>query len=515
VAAGAACLLAAGPARGLELNGRYLGSYVRTETGGFIDDAMQHRYDVGTQSTTPGGLTLDLRTSLQYRTRLEPETSLFRSRFFGDLNSPRWRLHGQFVPWQAIAPGDEPPHERYGQLGLDLTPARLPHLSLYFDRRDRAVGGRPSWSQDRRGDLSYALGGLAANLGFRRLDTASPASSAAPTVTEGWRGGLGAGGTWKKLSARADYDALRTDFSSRERRRELTTHRLNATGDWALHRRLWLGGAWPGGVDPRIVILDIDERSLDAHAGCRPVDGLDLELQREYRHRQDATADVISDYLRFQSIFRRQVVRDMSFQAGYARSHPLRAQQGEIPNDAIYGQVDGRLRRSIDGRAEIRVARAVGSADTTGALWHRLLQVRTFPNRSTRLDITWSKDTLPRVAGAAQRDRQWEVVTGYEPARALSFVASWRRLDGEGRARRRENLTSLTTSWQPRQRVTLGTNWSWRTARLDGVRSSERVAGVDLGFWFPGEYRTQGSWRYQSGDENPGRTYNVSVSKSF
>ena len=519
----AAALLAVRPASALELDGRYVGSYVRSETSGGTDDAMQHRYDVGTRATTPGGLDLDLRSSLQYQNRLEPQSSLLRTRFFGGLSTQLWRLHGQFVPWQAVSPGEEAPHERDLQLGLNLRPQHLPTLELFFNRRDRTVADLPSWTEDQRATLTYGIGNFGANLGFRRIDAAAPGSLGAPTVTKEWRGGLRGSGSWKTLAAAADYDALLSDSTLRERRRELSSHRANTDATWTVTRRFTLGGAWleRWGLDRdnsagAPAETDIEERYLDARAGYRPIEGLDLELLREYRRRMDAAGPVVSDYLRAQGTYRHQVVRGLTLNTGYARSQRLRTRQGELPNDTAFGLLDGRLRGGVEGRAELRLGRSATGTDTTGTQWHRLLQLRTFPSRTTRLDLTWNKDTLPQVSGSAQRDRQWELTAAYQPVSTLSLVGSWRRLDGAGRVDRRESFTSFTSSWQTRRRVTVGTNWSRRAAAGLGPSSRETVAGIDLGFWLPDEYRTQSSWRYVSGaDQAVSRSYNVTVTKNF
>lgn len=522
-ALGAAALLAGRPAPALEIDGRYVGSYIRSETSAGSEEAMQHRYDVGTRTTTPGGLDLDLRSSLQYRNRLEPQSGLLRTRFFGDLSTQLWRLHGQLVPWQAVAPGDDAPHERDLQLGLDLRPRRLPQLELFFNRRDRSVADLPSWTEDQRATLTYGIGNFGANLGFRRIDAAAPGSLSAPTVTKEWRGGLRGSGSWKTLAASADYDALLSDSTLRERRRDSSSHRVNTDATWMVTRRFSLGGAWlerwglnrDNSTGP-VVETDIDERTIDARAGYRPLEGLDLELLREYRRRMDAAGPVVSDYLRGQGTYRRPVVRGLTLNTGYARSQQLRTHQGELPNDTAFGLLDGHLRNGIEGRAELRAGRGAGGTDSTGTQWHRLLQLRTFPSRTTRLDITWSRDTLPRVSGATQRDRQWELTASYQPVSALSLVGSWRRLDGAGRVERRESYTSFTSSWQTRRRVTLGTNWSRRVAAGLGPSSRETVTGIDLGFWLPDDYRTQTSWRYVSGEDRlVNRSYNLTLTKNF
>ena len=94
-----------GPPVAMGFQGRYLGSYVVTEE---LDErsSLQHRYDVSGQRMLTPEIDMNLNASLRYST--EPgrdDTELLRSRFFGNIRGPRWRVRGQLIPWQDRSPG--------------------------------------------------------------------------------------------------------------------------------------------------------------------------------------------------------------------------------------------------------------------------------------------------------------------------------------------------------------------------------------------------------------------------
>jgi hypothetical protein len=122
-----------------------------------------------------------------------------------------------------------------------------------------------------------------------------------------------------------------------------------------------------------------------------------------------------------------------------------------------------------------------------------MLQLRTHPNRVTRFDITWRKDTLPELLGRAQIDQQWELVAGYEPQPGASIVGSMRWLDGSGRVARLERLKTLSTSWRWSEHTSAGFNWSHRSTMAPS-RLEHSATGLDLTFMLPSDIRLHGTW---------------------
>ena len=55
--------------------------------------------------------------------------------------------------------------------------------------------------------------------------------------------------------------------------------------------------------------------------------------------------------------FAAPMARDFYFQTGYLGVLDLASQRGSLPSNSAYVLVDGRLRRGVDGRAEVRAAR--------------------------------------------------------------------------------------------------------------------------------------------------------------
>ena len=523
---------------------------------------MRFRYDVGTQETAPAGVDMNLRMSLQFQRRPgESDSDLLRSRFYGDLRRAALRLHGQFVPWQPTAAGASPPRDHDVQLGADFAPPRAPRLGLNYSRLDRDRADGRAQSDDRRADVSYALGGLGAEIAFRRLEAQPAGRDPIASKTKEWHGGLHGAGSLGSLSGQGAYDALISDFRQRERHREFTSHGVNLGASWNPIARFTLSasalGRW-GRTDDNALPSDrsIDERYVSGDAQVRPLSGLDLSLLSESRRRKESGSDASADYLQFQGNLRRPIREGFFLQTGFARTVTLESSQGEVPNSSAYAFVEGRMRKGIDGRAELRGSSS--SDESAGTQWHRLVQLRTRPRSTTRLDVTWSKDTLPiaiierRVAGpadssgtqvdtltvipgVAQQDHQWEITGGYDPRPGATVVASLRLLDGAGRIDRSERLTTVTATWRAARRTTLSWNWSWRRARsafettvatievgLDTVttrvetETTEIVRGIDVTGRLPGEFRVIGSWRSASGSGREGSvTYSVTLDRNF
>jgi hypothetical protein len=554
-----AVLLSAG--RAAAQHGQFVGSFHRTEGVG-EGDLLRFRYDIGTREAAPAGVDLDLRMSLQFQQRPgESNSDLLRSRFFADLRRSALRLHTQFVPWQATSAGASPPRERDVQVGADFTPPRAPRLTLNYSTlaRDRADGRAES--EDRRAEVSYALGSLSADVSFRRLDARPGGRDPVSTRTDEWQGELRGAASAGPLSGQAAYDALVTDFRQRERRREFTSHGIDLDGAWNPTRRFTLSasalGRW-GRTDDNTLpsARSIDERYVSGSAQTRPLTGLDLTLLAESRSRRaDSGHEDAADYLQAQGNFRRAIRQGFAFQTGFARTFPFESGPGEVPHSSAYAFVDGRLRKGVEGRAEVRGSRP--DEASAGTQWHRLVQFRTRPLSTTRLDVTWSKDTQPiatterRAAGPAdstaqidtltviegisQEDRLWEITGGYDPRPSATLVASVRWLDGEGRIDRSERVTTLTATWRAARRTTLTWNWSARRARstfeavavpgADGEdtiatrvesETSETVHGVDITGRLPGDYRVTGSWHRTSwSGREKSVTYGVTIDRSF
>jgi hypothetical protein len=537
-------------------HGQFVGSFHHTE-GAAEEDLMRFRYDVGARETTPGGVDVNLRMSLQFQNRPgETDSDLLRSRFFGDLRRSALRLHGQLVPWQSSAAGASPPREHNVQVGADFTPARAPRVSLNFSRRDRDRGDGRAQSDDRRAAVSYALGGLGAEVAFRRIDSRPSGEDPVATRTNEWRGELRGGASRGGLSLQGAYDALLSDFRQRERRREFASHGVNLGAAWNPAVRFTLNGSalgrWGRTDDNAMPDRTLDERYVTGSAQYRPVNGVDLTLLSESRRRREASGDLSADYMQLQGNLRRPIRGAFALQTGFARTMTIASSPGEVPSTSAYAFVDGRLRRGLDARAEVRGARQKG-APSGGTQWHRLVQVRTRPRPATRIDVTWSIETLPIatierrasdpadtsgaqvdtlsvIPGVTQEDRQWEVTGGYDVRRSLSLVASHRLLDGEGRIDRSERLTSMTASWRASRRMTIAWNASWRRSRsrfeaaAEGGGASPRVdaetteivRGIDLSSRLPGKFRVVASWRSASVSEREGSvTYSATLDKSF
>lgn len=554
--------VAASAGGAIGVDGKFVGSFHRT-TGVEEQDVLRMRYDIGTREQMPVGFDLDLRTSLQFSRRPGEENSdLLRSRFFGEARRSGIRFYGQFVPWQEISPGDGGPEEHNLQLGLALTPRNAPQLDVDYNRQRRARGGVLSESEDRRARISYALGGLAAQASVRRLDANVGPALQAPARTDEVRAGMSGTTRVGPVAVSSDYEATFTEFAAAERRRDISVHGLHANAAWAIHPRVSaLGsaiGRWGHTDDTaRPAREEIEERYLSGGAQYRPWNSVDLSALREHRRSAAAMTVVDTDYFQFDGNFRKPLRRALQFQTGYRHTVATATDRGEIPNRSAYALLDGRFREGIDGRAELRASRsASGELDDTR--WVRLAQLRTRPSRSMRVEATWTRtttpiavlaapdsaagdttapaaDTLTVVRGVSQDDDQWELVTSYEPARALTFVLALRALDGSGRIARNERFATLTTTWRLARSANVTGNWSRRLSESDYAiaagdgddatadetlrvvrESSETVVGLDVSGRIARDFRYTGSWREISGNSRPSSdTYSVTLERTF
>lgn len=515
----AVALAAAPPAAALE--GRYLGSAHRVD-GAESEDFMRHLFELGGRQVLPQDLDLRLRMSLQYQARPgEPASDLLRSRFDAELRrGSLLRLDARLEPWQDTTPGGVLARQRQSRLGLVLSPRNAPVLNVQVDRLDRETAAGLSFSDNRRIEASYTRAGVSSEVGYRRIDATPAGFGAATSRTEEWRGGLRTSRNWRGVAVQAGYDALASRFATRDRRRDQWTQRLDLGGSWTPLRQLTIGASgfdrWGETTDNALPgAQGLDERSLGGNIAYRPRQPLLFELGREYRVQAVAAGRSVTDYLQFRGTYRQPVRRGMQMQTGYLLSADLGRDGGSVPNNAVYGLLDGTLRAGMQARAEVRAARAA-SGPGTGTQWHRLLQLRTRPTPATRADVTWSRSTAPQFEGLAQEDRTWEILGGWDPIRGMNLSGSHRRLDGGGRIDRRERQTSLVSAWRPTPRSSVSLNWTRRTARTFTVETRSTVTGLDFDFWLPGEVRAHASWRESSTSGVPlQRSYGVSLERRF
>ncbi len=526
--AGAALLGSAPAAVAMQIDGRYIGSFTRTELTGQqtfgqdTSDFMQHQLDLWTRGTTPGGYDLRLRAFLRYLSEFEPEyEDLFRYRFQGELIAPIWRFEGQFTPWQGITPGADPAKERFAYALFDLHPRQLPRLYADWQHREREVGNLPSDSDDRRVQLSYGNDFMNAYAGVRRIDSEDLFAGGARRESDEFRAGIDGRTVVKTVSLGGGYEALLTDFGSREREVDIDIQRANLDAAWSPHRTVTLGGSafqrWQNTDDNALPApVEADETALSGNVTYRPVVPLSFVVGRDYRQTNDFTGRVIADYLRFESMYRDMMWRRIDLLAGFRRVQRLGDSQGEVPTNAVYAMADGPIARGVDGRLELHYQRESDPFRPRNQS-RQLVQVRTTPRPSTQFDVTWTRTVFPQFAGIIQEEREWFLLLGYDPMERLNLIGTYRVLDGEGRLPREDRFTTASVSWQPGREVTLTGNWEWRKGEYRGVETTnETIWGVDLSTWLSGEFRTVLS--VQRADRESGPTsmfYSVSLQKDF
>ena len=528
-----ACMCA-GPARA-DMDGRYLGSYQLSEAG-TSEDFMRHLVDLHAYDDIARNLKLSFDVSLAYRFRPgESQTDLLESRIFGDLRHQRWRLHAQYVPWQDAAPGISPPRRRELQLGLDLTPARLPQLRLVYDRHDRSTAIENSRLEDFRVEGSHTMRGVGARLSYRRLQSVSEGGVGAPNNTDQWKAGVLGNRSFGPVSASAGYEAEYNTYEIRDLSRVYYTQRLDVGGQWAAMRALRIGVAsylrWGRSEDNGPANdLPIDEKFLSGNVTYLPIREIELNALREYRSTQGLTGDAISDYLQLKAVFRKDIVRGLLFQNGYTYTADLHSRGGSIPQNGLYFLLSGRARRGVTVNGELRYATANhgDESSSSGTNVRRLVGVQLTPSRTVRLDGSWSLntypeftvqsgvDSLPLTVFPAQEEEEWTLLLGYRPSSRIELTGSSRWLDGHGRLDRRERFGTATFGYRFGARTSLSVNWNRRVSELGTAKVDARALSTDLSFWLPREFRTKLGWIHNTtAGRLSANSYNVSVEKRF
>jgi hypothetical protein len=517
---GGAALLLAAATPAVAIQGNYIGSFHHSE-GTLNEDVMQHRFDLGTRDDLGRHLFLDMRLFLTLDSRPgEADADVFRSRVLGDLRHPLWRLTAQYSPWQRTSISSDIPRDRRMDLQFRLNPPGRPQLDASFRRTDREAVLGKSYQQDWRLQVRQDFRGWSPFLSYRRLETASDQPRSPSTGTDEWRGGVSANTTWRRLRSVTNYDAVYSRFSSLARRRETYVQHLDETLNWSPAARWQVGGTgflrWGKNDDNQFAgIQEIHERSLSGRVGFVPGGGFSLAASREYRKSGGAVSDLVSDFARFEALFRRDLRRRVAFQAGYLYSVEIGSINGGIPASTGYVLLDGALRRGLAGKVELRGTRRAGIMDP-GIQWRRLAELRTVPVARSRADVLLVVEDLPGVGGEKQTDRSWELNLGYQPVRRLDLSTSYRRLDGHGYLERAERYGSVTASWRGGQRTSLSFTGSKRVASTLGIRSESSVVGGDLTFWLPSQVRLKTSVRRSVllGTEGV-TTYGLIVERSF
>ena len=508
----------AGGARAQQFDGRYLGNVFHSESGGQESDHTSHLYDIVMRQDTPNAWRLDLGAALRYDSRFSYDSDLFRARAFGELASRSWRLHGQVVPWQRLQPTPELPSRRDLQLGLDLQPARAPHLSLYYSRADRRTQLGESGAEDMRADVSYGSGPLGGRIGVRRLETRALGFEAASRTDE-FRAGLQGHTAWKTAAVSGAYDAIVTGITQRERQVDQDIQRLAGDAVWAPHRQfnLSLNGLYRWGTTRDNALLqqtEIGETSLGARFAYLPLPGLLLDASRSYYESAVAGGKTISDYVRLEAFYQHPFMARTTLQTGYSQTVDIASEGGGVPNSSAYLTIDGNLRRNVWARAETRASHA--PLDDGSLQWYFALDLRTRPNRSTTFDVLWNRYSLPEIEGLQQIERTWELKAGYQPLSGTSLVGSYRRLDGEGHLRRAERLWSGNGSWRWRQNAMLSLFGSTRETLLLASTERENVLGTDLTVEPRDLLQLRGTWkRTGRRGQPPDTSYGVILTRSF
>jgi hypothetical protein len=511
-------VLAALPARAYE--GRILGSLQHVDDV-YDTDYFRMLYELGGHQTITNNVDMRLRMSLDYFSQLQGRNSdLWRSRFFGEVRAPIWRVEAQYAPWQLRDPLGRMGSERDARLGLRVTPRRLPNLDLHYERRDRDQQGARSYSEDRWARLSYAREASSVSFGYRRLDwhPAPGLVAAVRTTQEEWRGSLLGSKAWRRATLGGEYEGQLTRLSALDRRSEQGIQRALANGTYIPHPKVRFGGhvlrRWGYIADNAASGGHIDETSYGASAGYRPSRDLELQLMREYRREQSVGSDALSDYLQGDVRFRRPMARDLWFQAGYLGVVDLASRVSSVPSTTVYALVDGRLQRGMEGRAEVRAAHHQGFG-LSGLQWNRFLQLRTRPAAPVRFDVEWRLDTQAEYFGVGQEDREWHLLGGYDPTSATSATVSWRRQDGEGRIPRSEEAWAVTGTQRLGDQSSLSINWSRRDILVPNVGRVSDVLSFDLTTWLPSRWQARASYRTDLSGPVDRRSYGVVLEKRF
>lgn len=501
-----------------EFDGRYLLSLFHVDVSGQTQDRMNHLYDVVLRQETPNGWKLDLGTALRYDSEFSYDSDIFRARTFGELQGGRWRLHGQFVPWQRIQPSTDLPSRRDLQLGLTLNPPDIPQIRLNYTRADQRTLVGESRTDDGRIEIDHDFGPVLANAGYRHIES-DPAGRATKSSTNEYRGGLQANKAWGGIGISGAYDAIVTDIHSAARVIDQQIQRANADLSWRPTRNLVVSGnglrRWGRTSDNAQYATERSaETSLGANVSYVPVLGLNLSATRNYRKSRAALGDQRSDYLVLQALYRRQMLRRTVFHTGYSQSIDLASENGNLPNSSAFASVDGELRRDVWLRAESRAAR---SSARSGALqWFWLLQTRMRPVSNTTLEVIWNRNSYPEVMGLQQIDRTLEVKAAYSPQARSSLVATYRRLDGKGRIDNRERAWGANASLRVQDQTTLNLYGSRRRSGIRSIKVQEDVVGLDVTLQPRDRLHIRNSVRYAKiNTERRDITYGMILTRNF
>jgi hypothetical protein len=503
-------MLRAGPAFA-ELDGRYLGSYqVAQDPAAGTDDFMRHLVDLHAYDDLSRNLKLIFDLSLAYRFRPGvSSTDFLESRIFGDLRHPLWRVHAQYLPWQDAAPGVAPPRRREVQLGFDLTPARLPHLQLVYNRHDRATSLEHSQLDDFRIEGSHTMGGLGGRLSYRRIESSTQGGIGAPQTTDQWKGGLLGSRSFGPVAATVGYEA---EYNAYQLRVGVSTY-----------------ARW-GRSEDNSPASDqvIDEKFLSGNVTYLPIRELEFDALREYRSTQALSGNEIADYLQLKAVFRKDIVRGLLFQNGYTYTADLHSRGGSIPQNGLYFLLSGRARRGVTVHGELRFATANQGEEGSGTMVRRLVGVELTPSRDVRVDGSWSLNSYPEfsVSGAVdslpptvfpgQEEQEWTLLLGYRPTSRLDLTGSSRWLDGHGRLHRQERFGTATLGYRFGDRTTFSLNWNRRVSKVGPAQIDTRALSTDLSFWLPREFRTKLGWtRNTTVGRRATNWYNVTLEKRF
>jgi hypothetical protein len=492
----AVVLVLAPPAAAFE--GRYLGTYQETDAAEDFR-AFEHRTDLTGRRLLAPNVDGTFGASLRYTTEPGRENAdLFRSRLFGDARGSLWRLHGQWLPWQDRSPGPTPPRQEELDLGGETRWPGVASLSADWTRSVLENLDGHSSSDSKRVQIDRAWSDVHTLASWRRIETEPSAFAlAAPTRNVEWRGAAGWDRAWRNASLSFDTDALLSQFRERERSRDFHAETAEGTGSWRVARKTTLGatgmlrtGATKDNALPSA--RDLDERALSLRAEHRPFSSLVLEGSREYRKRQDSAGDTGTDYFRLGARFVHQVIRATTFQTGYQRSVDVGGGGEEVPRNDAWATVESRVRRGINARAEVRTEDA--AVGTENRLWRSLGQLTLQPTTATRLDASWTRQTLPEIGGVGQHEREWVLTESWNPGRA-SFVSSFRRLNGSGRIERTERSWALTSSVPMPRGGDVHFDALRRATESFGLSSSEDAWGAGVTARLPQDSRLLANWR--------------------
>ena len=512
-------LLAGWGGRACALEGRVLGSLQRVEDVR-EDEMLRFLYELGGRQTVTANSELRLRLSLNYYSLLNQRSyDLLTSRLYAQMRAPHWLVDGQFSPWQQVSPLASAGRERSGHVGVRWTPARLPHVEALYSRRDRDLGGFLSTSDDRRIRLIYGTEAVGGSVGFRRVDTTPGGGIGVGSRTDEWKGDLRGNRSWRRVNVAGNYETLLSRYRYRDRRRELVTHQIGLNASYMPVRRVTVGGnllqRWGYLADNAAFIPgDVDKAAYGAYVQYRATSDLDFQLSREYRRQPGTPKAYTSDYLQGEVRFRRAMARDFYFQTGYLAILDLASRRGSLPSNSAYALVDGRLRRGVDGRAEVRAAKPEGEG-VSGTQWHRLLQLRTRPASQARFELEWRKDSLPRLFGLDQTDRVWHLLGGYEPQPGSTLTLAWRRLDGYGRVTRAETEWTLTGGHRFGDDSSLSVNWSRRNVLRPYQETVSDVLAADFAFWLPSAWQARANYRKDLRHTAGHQSYGLVLEKRF